>query len=779
MKLNSPAPIATSILALALVASPICAAPIYAASIYAAPIDTLDFGAIPSEQAHALTSHKSETIAGALAQSARRLLPLEPQTWEGGTLNFVMKLDPSQPNYFTVKLSGDDITENRLLLFMDGKQIGYRHLGDVEQLDFGTAEPAYAGRFFYNTTPLPLHLTRGKTQASFQIRSSGRIWGYGNTFDQYQKTQTEPSRGIYRVYTHTDGYFVPPASEKQGVAPTDAPLRKEPGPQVLADLKTRVNREIDNQLNGDKPLDQMRMQFLAQAYFEPWTRAFQNPRAVQRITDSLDALFLAYRNNPKIATSDPATWNPDWFGFGPASQALVWLHNKIEPALDSEIKDEIGANLTRRAAYSEMLIKARDWNREHRRQYTNQTMIVDLYGIYWANRGLKVLAPDKALPEDQARRYLYESVGLEPWRGAEIGGLPQKPLGDHYLQLTQAGLTRELGYVGTYGEVQDWVTQIYDATRPTPNAAGDPKIKAQLVKIARARAAFRHPALDADGNRAMRLEQIVGWRDSHYPGVLAYGQRASWDGAPLQTAAATLDPTLVGYAQQMLADNQFFAAMREQMKDSGFRVTAGLLQWPAQLEIIQAQPPSPQRLPMGWQQPDFVWSDAEDGVVAIKNGQEILYASLYWRARYGINNLARVHDMTPRFDRIAVVHQQSQFTPSGLEYVERDRTNAAFGDWLPKYPGEWHSAHAGQILPIAKIPEGIAFKPGDENIYAGKADFYQMRYGPYLIAMNTTLDKNFDLKVPAGARNLISKQPLKAGQILQVLPRSTIVLYSP
>ena len=742
------------------------------------PIDTLSFGEATSEQNHALTMQNSDSVAGLLSQNARRLLPLEPQSWEGGTLNFTMKLDPALPNYFTIKLSGDDITENRLLLLMDGKQIGYRHLGDVEQLDFGTGEPAYAGRFFYNTTPLPLAMTRGKTRANFQIRSSGRIWGYGNTFEQYQKNQTEPSRGIYRVYTHTNGYFVPPSEEKQGVAPIKAPDREEPGPQVLADLKTRVNREIDKQLKGDKPLDQMRMQFLAQAYGVNWTDAYHNPRVVQRLSDSLDALFVAYRKNPRLATSDPATWNAEWFGFGPAAEAIVLLQDQLKPIFDGEIDDENGARITRRAAYSEMLQAARDWHRENRRQYTNQSMINDLYGIYWANRGLQVLAPQRALPENQALRYLYESIGLEPWLGSEKAGVPQKPLGDHYLQLTEKGLTRELGYVGTYGEVLDWVAQIYDATRLTPNAPGDAKIKAQLIKIARARAAFRHPALDAEGRRAMRLEQIVGWRDSHYPGVIAYGQRASWDGAPLQTAASTLDPTLVGYAQQMLDDNQFFAALQEQMKDGGFRVTSGLLPWPDQYEIINAQAPSAQRLPMS-QQSDLVWSDEENGVVAIKRDNEILYASLYWRARYGINNLARVHFITPRFDRIAVVHQESQFTPSGLTYTERDRTNAAFSDGLPKYPGEWHSAHAGQILPIAKIPAGIAFQPGQENIYAGKAEFYQLHYGPYFIAMNTTQDKTFDCTAPTNARNLVTKQDVKTGQLLKVAPRSTVVLYAP
>lgn len=86
------------------------------------------------------------------------------------------------------------------------------------------------------------------------------------------------------------------------------------------------------------------------------------------------------------------------------------------------------------------------------------------------------------------------------------------PLGADYYELTAKGLTKELGYVGTYGEVIDWVTSIYEVTRPALGLPGDPKIKAQVEKIARARAPFRFPALDADSFRAMRLETIVGGR---------------------------------------------------------------------------------------------------------------------------------------------------------------------------------------------------------------------------------------------------------------------------
>ena len=70
------------------------------------------------------------------------------------------------------------------------------------------------------------------SQKTFEIRASGRLWGYGTTFEQYQQKMAEPSRGIYRVYTHTDGCFVPPADEPQGVAVIDPPVRKTPGAAV-------------------------------------------------------------------------------------------------------------------------------------------------------------------------------------------------------------------------------------------------------------------------------------------------------------------------------------------------------------------------------------------------------------------------------------------------------------------------------------------------------------------------------------------------------------------
>lgn len=744
-------------------------------------VDTLAFGQDQSESTHNVQADHSEVIVGGLGEPARRLLPLGSNNWQGGSLRFTMKVDPQRSNYFTTRFWGDDTGPDLLILQCEGKQIGYRHLGDIDVLDFGSdsGSPAYNGRFYYTSSPLPLEMTRGKTELHFEVRSNGRIWGYGTTFLQYQKPMTEPTRGIYRVYIHTDGCFEPPADEKQGPAPVDPPRRNEPGPEVLERLKQRVNRELAGLLADKKPLTQMQMHFLAKAYWVKWTAAYQNPLVVEQVARSADALFVAYRANPELAQSDPATPNPGWFGLGLAAEAVHLLAEPLRPVLDQPVNGG-RADMRRRDAWAEMFVASRDWHRQNRRLYSNQSMITDL-NIQRANRGVEAVDPNRALPEVELRSYLYQSIGLEPWLGSDTSHGPAKPLGDDYYQLTAKGLTKELGYVGYYGEVLDWVTQIYDATRPSPNQPGDEKIKVQLEKIARARGNFRYPALDGHGNRAMRIETVVGWRDEHYPGDVCYGERATWDASTLYAAAATLDTDEVGYAQQMFADNQFFASVDEQLKISGLRVTTGLLGTPDQFELLQAQPPSSARLPMSTGQPDFVFSDEEDGVVAVKHGQDIFYASLYWRSRYAINSLARVHYVLPQFDRIAVVQENVNFKPSGMTYIRPDWINMGFGGGGVRYPAELHSALAGEKLPIAQIPSTEKFRPGDENPNAGRGSFYTLCYGPYLIGMNMARDRSFELHVPperGSWTNLSSAaQAVQEGRTISIAPRTTVVLY--
>ena len=318
------------------------------------------------------------------------------------------------------------------------------------------------------------------------------------------------------------------------------------------------------------------------------------------------------------------------------------------------------------------------------------------------------------------------------------------------------------------------------AWRTSPGEPGDENIKAQLTKIARARAPFRHPAQDADGHRAMRMEQIIGWRDSHYPGYVTYGQRATRDASPLQAAAITLDPHLVGYAQQMIADNQLFASEVTAMADNAqpLRTTIGRLETPDQYATLAALPPSPHKLPMSWDQPDFVFTDEENGVVALKHGDEILYVSLYWRARQAVNNLARIHYLTPGFDRIAEVRQETQFIPAG-EFIMPDQTNMAFGNGGVKYPGNLTSAHTGEKQFLAQAPLGQPpVKPGQESPSAGRADFYTLHFGPYVIGLNMSKAKTFAINAPetgGSITELITQRQVAPGATENVPPRTTVV----
>jgi hypothetical protein len=690
-------------------------------------------------------------------------------------MSFDMAVDPKKPNYLTVRFWGSDTTQNRLVLFCEGKQIGYHHIGDIDLLDFGTEnnQPGFNQRFYYVTTPLPLSLTRGKEKLHFEIRALGPIWSYGQTFAQYQKPMTEPTRGIYAVYTHTNGYFVPPADEVQGAAP-NPPTRISPGPELLTTLKIRLNHTIDNLLNKRAPLNQMEVHTLARAYRIDWTDAYRNPLALTRIKEGGDDLFRRFHAHPELVTSEKDTYNPEWFGFGPFGQVVDWLSPNLN--LDAQISDGAGGSLTRRSAYAEMFEASRDFLRTHRRWYTNQTMIVDMYA-YLSNRGLRAIAPEKAFPETRMLDYLYQSIGLKPWLGSDgPGDVPNRMLGDSYFEVTQKGLTRELGYVGYYGEVLDWIANMYEATKGL-GKFGDPKVLAQTIKIARARAAFRYPSLDQDGNRTMRIEGIVGWRDAHYPGDVVYGERFAWDGSALFLASQTHDKWSIGYAQQMLKDNQFYSSLADQMKMGGLRVDAGLIDVPDQIKAIESAPMSPERLPMS--KGDFVWADEQDGVVAVKNGTDILYVSLYWRARAGINFLARVHLVRPTIDRISTVLEDVQFDPSGMFYTRPDNIDSlAQGSPFHDY-GDLHSAHAGERLPIPKIPAGTSYKPGDESVYAGRGSFYTLRYGPYLIAMNMSEDKSYDLAPQPGVesgKNLSTGKTISLKAPLKLKPLSTVVL---
>jgi hypothetical protein len=738
--------------------------------------DEMTFGNPVSEKQHQLKSRYDEAIKGGLGQTARRLLPSEPVSYQGGSLAFVMKTDPEKQNYFTVKLWGEDQDKSMTLLFSEGEQVGYRHLGDIDFITLGNGEKPLPGRFYYVTIPIPLKHTRGKKSVNLEIRSYGEIWGYGETFERYQKKLDKPTLGFYKAYVHVNPAFSPSKDEVQGKAPVSPPLRQQPGEEILVKLKERVNTELKAVLAPNRPLNQLELMFVSAASKVTWTLAYKNPEVPSKVVEAIDAHYAKFLKNPDIVYTDPNIYNYEWLITGPIARSILLHHDELHNKWDEKLAD----GKSRKDAWAAMLKASLNYSTTHRRHYTNQSMIIDMF-MYDVNKALTQLRPDLALPETQTLNYLYESVGLQPWLGRETPEGPEKPLGDNYWQLTAKGLTKELGFVGYYGEVLDWVVDIYKSTSdPDMPGSGDPKIREQLLKMFRARLPFRYPALDNDGNKAVRIEAVVGWRDAgHYPGNVLYGDRGiAWDASPLMTPVATMDPQAIGVAQQMMADNQLFKSIEDKLKLGGIRVTKSLIHIPDEYEWIRNQPATDIRLPMNKSMPDFVFSDEEDGVIAVKNGDEILYASLYWRARNSVNKLAKVHYITPSMDRIANIYISSEFDDSGMRYTRPNWVNLAFNGSREFYPGIV-SAHAGEQEPISRIPEGVSFKPGDESVFAGKANYYVMEYGPYWVAMNSTKDRTFELEIPAAfskAVNLVDRK-VPGSRSLKLLPGTTVVLY--
>lgn len=112
----------------------ICLALVILAALPAAeaspfPLDALTFGDAASERRHQLVGAGSDIVSGGLGEPARRLLPPATPGWEGGRVAFTLQVDPVKLNYCTVRFWGSEASQNRLLLFCEGKQIGYGILG--------------------------------------------------------------------------------------------------------------------------------------------------------------------------------------------------------------------------------------------------------------------------------------------------------------------------------------------------------------------------------------------------------------------------------------------------------------------------------------------------------------------------------------------------------------------------------------------------------------------------------------------------------------------------
>ena len=764
-------------------------------------LDTIVFGNTTSETSHAFAGAKSFIITNnaiSPAQTARRCSTNNPATVNGGSLTFALAVDPKWRNYFTVKFwGGDDFSSvygqasdmGRLYLYVPASnyvanattnyQIGYRHEGDYICLNVCAYKPPLPGRFFYSTTLLPLWMTQGRTNLTLTIQSTGRIYPLGSGVEptgNYQFLMKTNSRAIYQAYTHTDP-VLNPVGEMQGVAPPTT-VRPSPTVSTLSPGGTFYNG-ISNYLSGRMSANITNFTVndflqLAKAYsISNFPVSYMNPALVTKLIAATDYYASNYYANPGVVNG--------WGGnFGPIGWAIHLLLPQLQPGLDLTNNFGAGGNVSRRKAWGDMLLASRDYGRFNRNDLSNQGLISGT-SIYWANRGLLDLTNANAFDETHAQRYLLEAIGLAPWLGSDLaGGGSSYWHGTNYFQVTPKGLTREWGYVGVaYGEMQFYAADFYSWTT-------NPVFLAQAIKMAKARANFRRPAIEVSGNNFYRDMEGIGllaWRganesDGDYADEIAYGDRTGW-ALGLRCAAVTGDPNLIGYAKQMLADNQYFnnltvgGAEYSSIGNQGDSRDA--LEVFRDYKTVASAPDSGVRLPMTDGQPDFAWADEENGIVAVKHGGERLWLETYWQAKTGtgVNGVGRFYFSTTNFDRYGVLETSPQIAFSGAFYsrpnlMDKPEQNI----YTP--PDNPLQAYQGEQLPVA-ANDPLAT---DDGPFRGKALFWATRYGNYLIGINRSASKTYQLQTPSdfiSATNLITGQNMTAP--VYVAPQSTVILY--
>ena len=760
-------------------------------------LDTIVFGNATSEASHAFIGPVTFVITNnsvSPAQTARRGSTNNPATVNGGSLTFKLSVDPAWRNYFTIKLWGsDDVSAvisqdsdmGRLHLYVAASnfvaglntnyQVGYRHEGDYICLDATAYKPPLPGRFFYSTTILPLWMTQGRTNLTLTIQPCGRIYDLGSggpPSGNYQFNMVTNSRGIYQAYTHTDP-VLNPVSEVQGSAPATT-VRPSPTVSTLSPGGSYYNG-ISNYLSGRMSANITNLSIndffqLAKAYsITNFPVSYTNLALVTKVIAATDYYASNYYANPSVVNG--------WGGnYGPIGWAIHLLYPQIQSSLDMTNNFGVGGNVSRRKAWGDMLLASREYGRFNRNTLSNQGLISGSY-IYMANRALLDLTNSSAFAETNAQRYLLEAIGLLPWLGNDLAGGGSDYLhGTNYLQVTPKGLTREWGYVGvSYGEMQAYAADFYVWTT-------NPVFLAQCVNMTKARANFRRPSVDISGASNYRCMEGIGllaWRsasesDTEFADEIAYGDRTGW-AFGLRCAAVTGDTNLIGYAKQMLADNEYFNSLTVTSTIGNQGDSRDALDVFNDYNIVSAAPDSGVRLPMTDGQPDFAWADEENGIIAVKHGNERLWLETYYQAKTGtgVNGVGRSYYSTNNFDRYGMLEVSPQISFSGSFYVRpniMDKPEVNF--YVP--PDAPIQAYQGERLPIA-ANDPLAT---DDQPFRGKALFWVTRYGNFLIGINRSQNKTYQLQTPSNflsATNLITG--LNMSGPIYIAPQSTVILF--
>ncbi|WP_426225806.1 hypothetical protein [Pseudarthrobacter sp. DSP2-3-2b1] len=484
-----------------------------------------------------------------------------------------------------------------------------------------------------------------------------------------------------------------------------------------------------------------------------------------------------------------------------------------------------GRPLTRRSAWERVLKANFDFARSRLSYIYNQVMYT-YEGAWKAHEGLRVIGSPFYQGRGRSHRIVREFLGIEPFLGEEVllapdgAGLDvhhslfhhdgnaeytddyiqvimkglaiskldadgnqvrRMPYGPHYYGLTIAGLVRENGYVGVYGEATNYFPCWFFRTL---GHVGDEGLNDDILKVAlknlHARGFTRYQGRTADGRRTMFMEQVVDDRNSDYPGRPAYGTDEE-SGAALRYASLeefmARNPErysgddwadyreyareATGYAQQQLLDGQFFGSFHRRWTDrklkydlriletfnyvTGGRAAvlgaagAGRVLPHSHLSMLTAEEQQKLGMAPGWDNTTFAWVDIDNLLVSARDGDTHVFANLLQR-NTGLSGASRAHIQYNGTEQLLQFQADAE-TPHSYVTIRgatrEEYRQKACDEVIEGRP----FALTGELLPVTAHP-GVGEIQRDnfieDNPYSAYPELVTAHLGEYFIAINTT-----------------------------------------
>jgi hypothetical protein len=750
---------------------------------YTDRLDEISFGNPVSESMHQLTAVNSVSETGAMNEPSRKTLP------PTGSLTFRMKVDPNKQNYVTVKFWGSDTGEGSI--FLKDAETGSSFVPEYgspwPELDYMLDQPALPGRFFYSTYMIPKDLTEDRTELTMKLETSGYIFPYAPK-DQWYRPQKQPSRGIYRAYTHTDPYFIPIA-EPQGTAP-EAAFVSTPGSglspydylveqlniavdKVLSfqkigpawekmvaegrspamatgaithwysDLFTGTEDEWKSEAHsrtiGSNTLHLTALSLLAAAYEGKWSNHYHDDDLVVRVAFAMDYLTRAQGSNGGFIGRTPWIGGPDrqeatnpleGFGHRRLGEAFVRLYDRMEQLRLLDVKidndnDPSTPEITRREAYARMFENSRSYMVRDPGRIANQE-INNMLGMYFANESLKRLSPETAWSDDKVYDYLYKATGVK------------KNVIEY--TISPKGIPMEFGYDGSYGK--HTIEMLSDLARYTE----DPQLIARAAAATNAFAKFKYLSTDAQGKQVLLQDQVISNRNNWGTGKVQYAL-STYGALKLGLPAALRELQLffehgVPYGYNFGKDDAHYYEMVPEVLDlvenMGSRHVDHSISRPEYVQAIlnafhnppqsadqmNRHRPSDVVLPLEPEAPDDAFSDEVANAVSVKNGEDQLLMSLNWR---------KFRTGIPT--NIARIH----YSKPGISYVANVKMSSPYG--------------------INKL--------------------YIAKYGDYVIVMNASETETYNVQFAGKtrtAKELIGRREIDLSKSYSLPPLTSMVI---